>query len=120
MSQLFVTHPQVQPNAPTHPSWQDLPYGRRTIIHMALASSHIQALERMLLRRGVRILAADRHLCADCGRTPLVGERVHMYEPRHAIVCELCRPARRETPASTEVVRHFELGHTVRVSAHAA
>lgn len=87
---------------------------------MRSSSSHIQALERMLLRRGVGVLAADRHRCVDCGRTPLVGERVHTYESRHTVVCELCRPARREVPAYSEVVRHFELGHTVRLGAHAA
>jgi hypothetical protein len=87
---------------------------------MRSSSRHIQALELLLLRRGVGALAADRHRCEDCGRTPLVGERVHTYEARHAVVCELCRPARREQPAHSEVVRHFELGHTVRLSAHAA
>ena len=87
---------------------------------MAVTSTHIQALERMLLRRGVGNLAADRHCCTDCGRTPLVGERIHTYEPRNAVVCELCRPARHEQPASSEVVRHFEFGHTVRLTAHAA
>lgn len=86
---------------------------------MRTSISHIQALERVLLHRGVGALVADRHRCADCGRTPLVGERVHTYESRH-VVCELCRPARREQPAYSEMVRHSELGHTVRLSAHAA
>jgi hypothetical protein len=71
-------------------------------------------LERQLLRRGVGALAADRHRCADCGRTPLVGERVHHYD-RGAIVCELCRALRRAPPVSSEFVHHSELGLTVRV-----
>jgi hypothetical protein len=71
-------------------------------------------LERQLLRRGVGALAADRDRCADCGRSPLVGERVHLYD-RGELVCELCRPLRRTEPVSSELVRHSEFGHTVRV-----
>jgi hypothetical protein len=73
-----------------------------------------QLLERELLRRGVGALAAHRHSCADCGRTPLVGERVHLYEDA-LIVCELCRPLRRGEPVSSETVHHSELGHAVRI-----
>jgi hypothetical protein len=79
-----------------------------------LAAVDAADLERQLLRRSVGALAAERHLCADCGRTPLVGERVHLYD-RGEIVCELCRPLRRAAPVSTEQVRHSECGHTVRV-----
>jgi hypothetical protein len=80
-----------------------------------------ESLERILLRRGVGALQADRHRCADCGRTPLVGEHVHVYDdPRRPIVCELCRPARREAPVGSELVRHFERGHAVRLMARAA
>lgn len=87
---------------------------------MTHISSHVEMLERLLLRRGVGTLAADRHRCVDCGRTPLVGEWVHQYEHRHGIVCELCRALSSEQPTTSETVRHFELGHTVRVTAHAA
>src|SRR5690554_2009756 len=45
-------------------------------------------LERELLRKGVGAREAGRRHCADCGRTPLVGERVHIYE-RGAVVCAL-------------------------------
>jgi hypothetical protein len=82
--------------------------------------THIEQLERLLLRRGVGALVADRHRCTDCGRTPLVGERVHLYERDKGIVCELCRPLRREHPAATQPVRHSEHGHTVRLAARAA
>lgn len=71
-------------------------------------------LERHLLRRGVGELLAGRHACADCGRTPLVGERVHRY-PRGETVCALCRPTRSAEPTSTELVLHSERGQTVRV-----
>jgi hypothetical protein len=74
-----------------------------------------EQLERVLLQRGVGALEADRDRCADCGRTPLTGEYVHLYAGRsHSLVCELCRPARREAPVASEVVRHCEHGHTVR------
>ena len=91
---------------------------------MALHITDIEQLERVLLRRGVGALEADRNRCADCGRTPLTGELVHVYGthdrrgPR--VVCELCRPARREAPFATELVRHCEHGHTVRLTARAA
>jgi len=84
-------------------------------------ATHVQQLERVLLRRGVGALEADRNRCADCGRTPLTGEHVHLYGGReHRIVCELCRPRRREAPVASEIVRHCEHGHAVRLTAHAA
>jgi hypothetical protein len=83
-------------------------------------ATDIEQLERLLLRRGVGALEADRHRCADCGRTPLTGEHVHLYEsPPERIVCALCRPARREPPLATELVRHCEHGYTVRLTAPA-
>jgi hypothetical protein len=71
-------------------------------------------LERRLLQRGVGELSASRHACADCGRTPLVGEQVHRY-PRGETVCALCRPSRAVEPLSTELVLHSERGQTVRL-----
>ncbi len=35
--------------------------------------------------------------CGDCGRTPLLGEHVHLYASAD-LVCELCRMLRREEP----------------------
>lgn len=70
-------------------------------------------LERALLRKGVGAREARRRHCSDCGRTPLVGERVHLYA-RGAVVCELCRPRRRSPPEGSQTVRHSEHGHTVR------
>ena len=59
--------------------------------------------------------------CADCGRTPLTGEHVHLYDGRGGeVVCELCRTLRRDAPVASEIVRHCEHGHTVRLTARAA
>ena len=84
------------------------------------SSDDVEQLERFLLRRGVGSLTADRHRCADCDRTPLVGERIHVYEREVGIVCELCSQARRGSPLASEVMRHSELGQTVRLTARAA
>lgn len=80
----------------------------------------VELLERYLLRRGVSSLVADRHRCIDCARTPLVGERVHLYERVVGVVCELCRPLRSGAPLASEIVRHSELGHAVKLTARAA
>jgi len=70
-------------------------------------------LERELLRKGVGALRDEAPRCADCGRTPLIGERLHHFEPG-AVVCELCRPGRDGEPIRVERVRHAEYGQTVR------
>jgi hypothetical protein len=87
---------------------------------MSTRVGDVEQLERYLLRRGVSTLSRDRHRCVDCSRTPLVGERVHLYERLPGIVCELCRQLRSSPPLLSEVVRHSELGHTVRLTARAA
>jgi hypothetical protein len=85
---------------------------------MVSPATQLEHFERFLLRRGVGALEADRDRCADCGRTPLTGEHVHLYDGReHGIVCELCRPLRRDAPVASEIVRHCEHGHTVRLTA---
>lgn len=76
-------------------------------------------LERHLLRRGVDELVASRHACVDCGRTPLVGERYHRYA-RGRVVCELCRPQHADAPQTSDVMRHPERGHAVRLRARPA
>jgi hypothetical protein len=76
-------------------------------------------LERELLRKGVGAREAGRRHCSDCGRTPLIGEVVHVYA-RGAVVCELCRPRHRQAPERSQVVPHTERGHTVRRRAPAA
>jgi hypothetical protein len=76
-------------------------------------------LERELLRKGVGAREAGRRHCSDCGRTPLVGERVHIYA-RGTVVCDLCRPRRRAAPEDSRVVHHSERGQTVRLRVRAA
>jgi hypothetical protein len=71
-------------------------------------------LERALLRRGVDAASGELDRCADCGRTPLIGETLYRYAA-NATVCELCRPLRREVPEGSELVRNSECADTVRV-----
>jgi hypothetical protein len=79
-----------------------------------------EQLEKRLLRRGVDALEAGRTRCIDCGRTPLIGEAVHLYEgTTPGIVCELCRMLRLDPPVASETVRHSERGLAVRVTARA-
>jgi hypothetical protein len=81
----------------------------------AVLSIDEEDLERALLRKSVGSLADRRHGCADCGRTPLVGETLYRFAGGVA-VCELCRPLRGGEPAGSERVRHSEYGHAVRIS----
>jgi hypothetical protein len=76
-------------------------------------------LELRLLRRSVRQLAEGRERCTDCRRTPLVGERVHVYAAGE-VVCALCRTAHGGEPERSELVRHSELGHAVKPAARIA
>jgi len=69
--------------------------------------------ERALLRRSVDLLSDERPRCLHCHRTPLVGERVYLYAEQ--LVCELCRPRRREAPQRSELVRSPEHKRAVRV-----
>jgi hypothetical protein len=80
----------------------------------AVAAIDEKDLERALLRKSVGTLAGGRDRCADCGRTPLIGETVHHYAP-DVTVCELCRSLRRGAPERSERVRHGEHGQTVRI-----
>jgi hypothetical protein len=43
------------------------------------------------------LLAEELTRCGDCGRTPLIGEHVHLYASAD-LVCELCRMLRSEEP----------------------
>lgn len=76
-------------------------------------------LERALLRKCVGALTEGRRSCSDCGRTPLVGERVHLYAA-DAMVCELCRPRQASAPQRSMTVHHSERGHAVRLRHQAA
>jgi hypothetical protein len=76
-------------------------------------------LESVLLRKSVGASYSRRHQCAHCRRTPLVGERVYLYAAAagERLVCELCRPLRREPPARSELVHSSEHDRCVRLRA---
>jgi hypothetical protein len=71
------------------------------------------------MRQGMGSLRARGHRCADCRRTPLMGETIYVFE-QGKVVCELCKPLRRGEPVSSEPVHGSEHGATVRVRARAA
>ena len=78
-----------------------------------LSASPPAPIAQALLRKSVGLLTDERPHCAHCHRTPLVGERVYLYA--QAIVCELCRPRRRNAPERSELVRSPEHKRAVRV-----
>ena len=71
-------------------------------------------LERELLRKATVALRESSTRCRDCGRTPLTGERVHIYTRGHR-VCELAGRCAGKPPERSERVRGGESGATVRV-----
>jgi hypothetical protein len=73
-------------------------------------------IEDALLRASVDALAGIRPTCRHCHRTPLIGERVHLYDGRGRtdVVCDLCRPLRTAEPDRTELVRSAEQGASVQ------
>ena len=74
--------------------------------------------EISLLRKSVGALAASRSRCEHCQRSPLVGERIYLFGER--LVCELCRPLRREVPARSEIVHSPEHQRAVKLMPRAA
>jgi hypothetical protein len=72
-------------------------------------------LELALLRRGIDARAAGTEHCERCRRTPLIGERVHVYES-DVVLCELCRALEREPPIASRLVHGPEFGHTMRIT----
>ena len=74
-------------------------------------------LERWLLRRGIGALVAGRSRCSDCHRTPLVGERIHVYESGQRGLRAVPAAPPRGRPCATERVRGSEAGHAVRLRA---
>jgi hypothetical protein len=72
-------------------------------------------LELALLRRGVVARAADLERCGRCHRTPLIGERVYVYD-RDTVRCELCRAAERRAPVDSRVMHGPEFGHTMKIT----
>ena len=78
-----------------------------------------ESLERELRRAALLRLGAGECRCVDCRRTPLAGENVHVYEDGR-VICELCRPHRREEPIRCERVHGLERGLAVRRAVRAA
>jgi hypothetical protein len=74
--------------------------------------SRVFEFEDALLKASVGALSAERTQCRHCHRTPLIGERVHLYDGQ--VVCELCRPLRVAAPDRTELVRSPERGQSVQ------
>ena len=79
-------------------------------------------LERALLRRSMGEHEDRQHRCVHCHRTPLTGEVVHVYAAAggERLVCELCRPLRREPPAGSRLMHAPEHDRSVRVTRRAA
>jgi hypothetical protein len=71
-------------------------------------------LELAMLRRGVDERSAVFERCGHCHRTPLIGERVYVYESGE-ILCELCRTRHGHAPRSWRLVHTPEFGHTMRI-----
>ena len=99
-----------RPDAPSGRGLVPRGEAHETMPSIALPST---GFERALLRKSVEELSDGRPRCVHCHRTPLVGERVYLYAER--LVCELCRPRRREPPQRSELVHSPEHKRAVRV-----
>jgi hypothetical protein len=54
---------------------------------------HAPALERQMLKTSVSTMAAGRCSCSQCGRSPLIGERIQVFALRNGRerpLCDLC------------------------------
>ncbi|MDX6668837.1 MAG: hypothetical protein QOK04_2217 [Solirubrobacteraceae bacterium] len=87
-------------------------------LHMASAPRTPPTLDDEIMRRALITFSAGACHCADCRRTPLVGERVHVYDDGR-VYCELCRAHRREEPIRCERIRG-DFSHAVRLTVRAA
>jgi hypothetical protein len=85
---------------------------------LALSRRRHPLMEISLLQQSLVALAARRHGCVHCHRTPLIGEVVHLYGDR--LVCALCRARHREPPARSELVRSPEHQRAVKSRPRAA
>jgi hypothetical protein len=94
----------------------------RALTMLAHAKLRRPPSEISLLRRSVGALGAGRPQCHHCHRNPLVGERVYVYVSTggERIVCELCRPLRREPPQRAEIVHSPEHRRAVKAVPRAA
>jgi hypothetical protein len=78
--------------------------------------------ELTFLRTRAGLADPQRPVCVHCGRTPLIGEVVHVYasarQERH--VCALCRDRHDEPPARSEIVHSSEHHRAVKARTRAA
>jgi hypothetical protein len=68
---------------------------------------HAPELERQLLRSSVGDMTAHRRACSNCGRSPLVGERIQVFAGRNGrerALCDLCAPQAGDEPLRMERV----------------
>jgi hypothetical protein len=68
---------------------------RKTELEEPVEERHSPALERQLLRTSVLTMAEHRRACSQCGRCPLVGERIQVFaarDGRERRLCDLCSP----------------------------
>jgi hypothetical protein len=79
-----------------------------------LTGGDMADLELALLRRGVDERAAGRECCSQCRRSPLIGERVYVYD-RERVLCELCRALRHDSPSASRLVHTPAFGQTIRI-----
>ena len=86
------------------------------------AAPAVPQLEKALLQRSMGEHESRRHRCVHCHRTPLTGERVYVYDTAvgERLVCELCRPLRREPPVRSQLMHAPEHERSVRVAGRAA
>jgi hypothetical protein len=86
------------------------------------AAPAVPPLEKALLKRSMGEHETRRHRCVHCHRTPLVGERVYLYDTAagERLVCELCRPLRREPPVRSQLMHAPEHQRSVRIAHRAA
>jgi predicted amidophosphoribosyltransferase len=84
---------------------------------MTTFARHLPNLEAALLRRSVRALSRACERCGRCRRSPLIGERVYIYESG-ATICELCRTLERSEPVRSAVVHGPAHGQSIRILDH--
>ena len=86
------------------------------------AAPAVPQLEKALLKRSMGAHEDQRDRCVHCHRTPLTGEVVHVYAGAagERLVCELCRPLRREPPVRSQLMHAPEHERSVRVAHRAA
>jgi hypothetical protein len=72
-------------------------------------------LELALLHRAMVQQAGVAHRCERCRRTPLIGERVYLYE-RDVMLCELCRASQRNPPSQSLLMHGPAFGSSIRIT----